>query len=89
MSITVSNWRPGLKVHDAIAKEHEIFWRELQGSANISCVSSLGDALAKSKQQGRNGGMRTLITGSTHLVGQALDMLQRGTQEGEGVALSR
>ena len=66
----------GLKMHDGLAEEHAAFWRSIQGSAQVSRVSSLADALVMAEQQSTwENGVRTLITGSTHLVGQALALL--------------
>ncbi|KAF2180924.1 FolC bifunctional protein [Zopfia rhizophila CBS 207.26] len=70
--------RYGSTVHDAAAEEHAAFWREIQGLTPVSSVPSLADALVTAKQQSTRDGVLTLITGSTHLVGQALGLLQEG-----------
>ncbi|KAJ9129755.1 Folylpolyglutamate synthetase [Pleurostoma richardsiae] len=72
--------RYGSQVHDDIAEDNASFWRGLGGSAPVSCVTSVKDALEKVQLQGSENVVHALITGSTHLVGNALKLLQVESQ---------
>lgn len=72
--------RYGQKVHDTLAEKHAVFWRGIPGAPPIYCVSSLRDAIDMVKRRDRQEGTEILITGSTHLVGQALALLQMSDQ---------
>ncbi|KAK5637607.1 hypothetical protein RRF57_013322 [Xylaria bambusicola] len=68
--------RYGLKIHDDTAEKHAAFWREIQDTTSIHRVPSLVNALRVAEEQNTREGAQTLITGSTHLVGQALALLE-------------
>jgi folylpolyglutamate synthase len=52
-------------------------WREFDCGVKVSTTSSIEEALEMARQiGGRYDGMRTLVTGSLHLVGGALNLLR-------------
>lgn len=52
-------------------------WRELDSGANVSTASSIEEAVDAARRIGiRSDGMQTLVTGSLHLVGGALNILK-------------
>jgi len=69
--------RYGLRIYDSVTEEDARIWQTMQPSAQISCASSLAQAIMMAQELG-DPGVWTLITGSTYLVGEALALLQAG-----------
>ncbi|EWY79478.1 hypothetical protein FOYG_17383 [Fusarium oxysporum NRRL 32931] len=65
--------RYGVQMNSS-AESDASFWRQLQPSLEIKCASSLQDTMVEMSRS--NGHYSTLITGSTYLVGDALNILQ-------------
>lgn len=52
-------------------------WRNADPDATIECTQAIEEALSLARRIGeQNHGMQTLITGSLHLVGGALNLLR-------------
>jgi folylpolyglutamate synthase len=57
-------------------------WKRLDPEAQVSLQPSVYDALELAKRVGDRGkGMQTFVTGSTRLIGPALDMLEGSTPD--------
>lgn len=72
--------RYGSKIHDDMARVNAGFWRKIHGSSSVLCSDSLEDALNTVRLQYLEKPTDVLITGSTHLVGQALALLPGGEE---------
>jgi len=65
-----------------IQKQFAETWKRLDPKAQVSLQPSVYDALELAKRVGdRGNGMQTFVTGSTRLVGPALDMLEGSTPD--------
>ncbi|KAH6856097.1 hypothetical protein B0I37DRAFT_402713 [Chaetomium sp. MPI-CAGE-AT-0009] len=72
--------RYGLEVYDPVAKGHVGIWQAMQPSTEIRCASSLAEATRMVTERWYQEALWTLITGSTYLVGEAMQWLQIGQQ---------
>lgn len=75
-SLLLTNLNIGQKIHDTAVEGHAAFWQSIQGSVRVSYTTSIANALAMAKRASIQTGVETLIYSSTHLVGQALALLE-------------
>ena len=62
-------------------KTYSSLWRELDSNVNVAVVATVQEAIDTAKEIGeKSNGMQTFITGSFHLVGAALKILESGTE---------
>lgn len=64
-------------IHDsAIVEDHARFWRAIQPSTRLESAHSVEEALDMAEGYGSQTQNQILVTGSTHLVGQTLAVLE-------------
>ncbi|KAK3371257.1 putative tetrahydrofolylpolyglutamate synthase [Lasiosphaeria ovina] len=69
--------RYGSKVYDIpVAEQHATFWRNIQDSASILCTASASESFLAATQASTQMGVKVLVCGSIHLVGDMLELLQ-------------
>ncbi|KAK3294342.1 putative tetrahydrofolylpolyglutamate synthase [Chaetomium fimeti] len=69
--------RYGLEVYDPVAEGHAGTWQTMQPLTEIRCASSLAEATGMVTERWGRDALWTLITGSTYLVGEALEWLSQ------------
>jgi folylpolyglutamate synthase/dihydropteroate synthase len=62
-----------------VLKDYATRWRDLDQTASVSITETIEEALDLARKIGSgDSGMQTLVTGSLHLVGGALSVLEDG-----------